>query len=98
MYVGVLLIVAGWSLLFPSMTLGVYAAALAVAFHLRVRFGEEPWLARQHGKAWARYASTVPRWIGRFGRPAAPRVDPHAEAGGKQPSARGILRTCAAIE
>ncbi len=64
MYAGVLCIVAGWALLFRSWGIGVYALGLAVAFHLRVVFGEEPWLARRHGEAWAEYARKVPRWIG----------------------------------
>lgn len=64
MYVAVLCIVAGWALLFRSWTLGLYAATLAVAFHLRVVHGEEPWLARTHGAAWFDYAARVPRWIG----------------------------------
>lgn len=63
MYIGVLLVVTGWALGFRSSALGLYAAALAVAFHLRVVFGEEPWLARTHGEAWTRYAAQVPRWI-----------------------------------
>ena len=64
MYVGVLLVVSGWALGFRAGALGVYAAALAVAFHLRVVLGEEPWLARTHGEAWAQYRQRVPRWIG----------------------------------
>jgi protein-S-isoprenylcysteine O-methyltransferase Ste14 len=34
-----------------------------VAFHLRVLFGEEPWLARTHGEAWDKYKASVPRWL-----------------------------------
>jgi protein-S-isoprenylcysteine O-methyltransferase Ste14 len=64
MYVAVLLIVSGWATLFASRTLWIYAAALAIAFHLRVIFGEEPWLARTHGVQWQRYKARVPRWLG----------------------------------
>jgi hypothetical protein len=32
-------------------------------FHLRVVFGEEPWLARTHGAAWTEYRARVPRWL-----------------------------------
>ena len=42
-----------------------YALAVMVAFHLRIVFGEEPWLARRHGDAWARYRADVARWLGR---------------------------------
>lgn len=64
MYVAVLLIVAGWALLFRSRAIGIYAAVLMLAFHARVVWGEEPWLARTHGTEWAAYASMVPRWLG----------------------------------
>lgn len=43
--------------------IAIYAVALAVAFHLRVLFGEEPWLARTQGVAWVRYYERVPRWL-----------------------------------
>ena len=65
MYVGVLAIVGGWAIGFGSWPLAAYAAALAVAFHLRVVLGEEPWLARTHGAAWTAYVVAVPRWLWR---------------------------------
>ena len=65
MYVGVLILVSGWALLFRSAPLALYAAGLLVAFHLRVVLGEEPWLARTHGAAWQAFADGVPRWVGR---------------------------------
>lgn len=68
MYIGVLLILIGWALLFHSTVLAGYAAAIAVAFHLRVVFGEEPWLARTHGDDWLTYQRSVPRWLGRPSR------------------------------
>lgn len=64
MYLGVLAIVTGWALLTGSGPLGWYAAGLALAFHLRVVWYEEPTLARSFGSDWAEYAATVPRWIG----------------------------------
>ena len=63
MYVGVLTILVGWALLFMSRTLLIYAAAIAVMFHLRVILGEEPWLARMHGAKWTAYKENVPRWF-----------------------------------
>lgn len=64
MYVAVVLILVGWSVTFHSVALAVYALAIAIAFHLRVVFGEEPWLARTHGEKWIRYRRHVPRWLG----------------------------------
>ena len=68
MYVAVLLVVCGWSLAFRSRTIAIYAAGLGVAFHLRIVFGEEPWLARTHGEAWTAYRMRVRRWLGAFSR------------------------------
>jgi len=64
MYLSVLLTLVGWSILLGGMTMWIYTAAIAVAFHLRVVFGEEPWLARTHGDEWITYRSDVPRWLG----------------------------------
>ena len=64
MYVAVVLVLLGWSALFHSSALLVYAAAVAAAFHLRVVFGEEPWLAQTHRSSWLRYSAQVPRWFG----------------------------------
>lgn len=64
MYVAVLLILCGWALVFPSRALSVYAGFVALAFHLRIVFHEEPWLARKHGAAWLAYRASAPRWIG----------------------------------
>ena len=64
MYVAVVLILAGWAVLFRSWTLAVYAVAVAAAFHVRVLVHEEPWLARSFGSRWDRYKAAVPRWIG----------------------------------
>jgi protein-S-isoprenylcysteine O-methyltransferase Ste14 len=63
MYVAVLLILAGWAALFQSRLLAAYACIVAVAFELRVVFGEESWLARTHGDEWIRYRAQVPRWL-----------------------------------
>ncbi|MCY1019121.1 methyltransferase family protein [Pyxidicoccus sp. MSG2] len=63
MYVSVLLVLLGWAMAFASRGLLLYALAVALAFHLRVVFGEEPWLARTHGEAWSAYARRVRRWL-----------------------------------
>jgi protein-S-isoprenylcysteine O-methyltransferase Ste14 len=36
---------------------------LVIVFHLRVVFGEEPWLSRTYGDEWQRYRQHVPRWL-----------------------------------
>jgi len=64
MYIAVLTILFGWATMFTSRTLWMYAAFIALAFHLRVILGEEPWLARTHGDEWAKYRACVPRWLG----------------------------------
>ena len=58
----------GWAGSFHSRPLAIYAIAVMVAFHIRVVHYEEPWLARTHGAAWARYKAEVPRWLVRGAR------------------------------
>jgi protein-S-isoprenylcysteine O-methyltransferase Ste14 len=41
----------------------LYAACVAVAFHLRVVFFEEPWAARTFGNQWYSYIARTPRWF-----------------------------------
>ena len=77
MYIAVLIMVCGWATMFASRALWIYAAALGVAFHLRVILGEEPWLARAHGAEWARYRTQVPRWLG-IASPQRWKKDPEA--------------------
>ena len=60
----VVMVLCGWALGFRARSLVIYAAVVAAAFHLRVVFGEEPWLARQYGNEWIRYKARVPRWLG----------------------------------
>jgi protein-S-isoprenylcysteine O-methyltransferase Ste14 len=63
MYVAVVLILLGWAVSFGSPGLFVYTVIVAIAFHLRVVLGEEPWLNRAHGAKWQEYSSRVPRWF-----------------------------------
>jgi protein-S-isoprenylcysteine O-methyltransferase Ste14 len=63
MYVAVALMLGGWALAFASLTIAIYAVFVIAAFHLRVVFGEEPWLARTHGTEWHQYKARVPRWL-----------------------------------
>jgi protein-S-isoprenylcysteine O-methyltransferase Ste14 len=64
MYVAVLVILVGWALAFSSLALAIYAAAVALAFHMRVIVYEEPRLARTFGTDWLAYRARVPRWLG----------------------------------
>lgn len=65
MYLAVLTLVVGWSMATGSGLLAWYAGALAIVFHLRVVFFEEPWLQRQFGAEWRAYSATVWRWLPR---------------------------------
>lgn len=67
MYVAVLAAVLGWSVVFRSTDLVVYAGGAALAFTLFVRLYEEPHLSREFGAAYDAYRSRVGRWIPRFG-------------------------------
>ena len=55
MYVGVSLMLLGWAMAFRSSGLLLYTLIVMLAFHLRVVFGEEPWLARTHQRKWNEY-------------------------------------------
>ena len=63
MYVAVTMMLVGWAVCFWSPALAIYTGTVMLGFHLRVVFGEEPWLARTHGAAWDQYKSKVPRWL-----------------------------------
>lgn len=65
MYVAVVIVLVGWAIAFRSRGLAVYAAGVALAFHVRVVTYEEPWLARTFGAEWLAYRARVPRWFGR---------------------------------
>jgi protein-S-isoprenylcysteine O-methyltransferase Ste14 len=67
-YVGVILVVLGEAVLSGWTVLFGYAALLAAAYHLFVRFYEEPTLRRTFGEDYVRYCGVVSRWLPR--RPA----------------------------
>lgn len=77
MYVAVLALVVGQSLLLARPVLVAYAAVLALAVVSFVRGYEEPALRAQHGAAYERYRAEVPGW---FPRLTARRAAPRAEA------------------
>jgi protein-S-isoprenylcysteine O-methyltransferase Ste14 len=68
MYVAVVLILCGWALAYASGTLWIYAGIVAVAFHVRTVWFEEPWLAARYGDEYAAYTARVRRWLGVRGR------------------------------
>ncbi|MEJ2007233.1 MAG: isoprenylcysteine carboxylmethyltransferase family protein [Acidobacteriota bacterium] len=65
MYLGALLVLAGETILFGSLTLLEYACIVALLFHLFVVLYEEPELARKFGADYASYRQNVPRWLPR---------------------------------
>jgi protein-S-isoprenylcysteine O-methyltransferase Ste14 len=64
-YLAALLIVSGQAWLFFSADLLIYAAALAVAFHLFVTGYEERRLGARFGEPYDAYRRTVRRWLPR---------------------------------
>jgi len=65
-YIAVVAMVVGQGLLFGSGAVLVYAAGLALAFHLFVVLYEEPTLRARFGEDYAAYCRRVPRWIPRW--------------------------------
>ena len=63
MYVGVLLVIAGWALLFRSPRVLGYGAAVALFFHLFVVAVEEPTLRGKFGRSYEQYCREVGRWV-----------------------------------
>jgi protein-S-isoprenylcysteine O-methyltransferase Ste14 len=63
MYISVLTLVVGWWLTTGSRLLAGYSTLLAIGFHLRVLYHEEPWLRRQFGDEWIAYSASVRRWL-----------------------------------
>ncbi|MCE7861273.1 MAG: isoprenylcysteine carboxylmethyltransferase family protein [Chloroflexi bacterium CFX2] len=66
MYVGVLLILIGHFVWFGYWRLLIYALIVLTAFHLFVRFYEEPNLRSRFGGSYEEYCRNVPRWIPRL--------------------------------
>ncbi len=70
MYIGVLLVLLGESIVFVSLSIFAYALMAWFFFHLFAVFYEEPALMRKFGASYEEYRKTVPCWI-----PGAPRAD-----------------------
>jgi protein-S-isoprenylcysteine O-methyltransferase Ste14 len=63
MYIGVVTTIVGQALLFGSLSLLLYAAAVWAATAAFVHLYEEPTLALQHGQAYESYRRTVRAWL-----------------------------------
>src|SRR5262245_57077679 len=64
-YVAGLAMIVGQALLLGAASLLVYAAGIAVGFHLFVVLYEEPTLRRTYGAQYEAYCRAVPRWVPR---------------------------------
>ena len=63
MYVGVMAVLLGEALLFPSAARLAYAIIVFLCFNLFIIAFEEPTLKRQFGKSYAKYRQRVGRWL-----------------------------------
>ncbi len=66
MYIGVLAMLAGETLLYLDLRLLSFLVAMAVIFNVFIRGYEERALGRQFGDGYARYCEAVPRWVPRW--------------------------------
>jgi len=66
MYLAVEALILGQAAFFASFDLVIYAAMIAVAFHLFVVWVEEPQLRRNFPAAYGRYCANVHRWLPRL--------------------------------
>jgi protein-S-isoprenylcysteine O-methyltransferase Ste14 len=68
MYIGVLLVIAGWSVFLQSWQILIYGAVVGMFFHLFVVLVEEPLLEGRFGESYLRYCREVGRWLPRMSR------------------------------
>jgi len=68
MYVGVSALILGQAAYYRSGKTLVYLCFVVTAFHLFVRFYEEPTLRRLFGEQYEEYRRKVPRWIFRLSK------------------------------
>jgi protein-S-isoprenylcysteine O-methyltransferase Ste14 len=65
MFASIVALLFGEAIVWPAKALLVYAACMALGFHVRVVFFEEPRLRRKFGAPFERYCRSVPRWLPR---------------------------------
>jgi protein-S-isoprenylcysteine O-methyltransferase Ste14 len=63
MYIGVLLMLIGLSVLFGSNSLGMYTMFVFISFNIFIVFFEEPRLRKDFGEDYMNYCKRVRRWI-----------------------------------
>jgi len=66
MYVGVLFILLGWTIVTASPMVFGFTLILSLAFHIRVVTSEEPWAEMTFCYEWLDYKDNVPRWLPRL--------------------------------
>lgn len=66
MYIGVLTVLCGESMILHSFTHMIYFLIVFLGFHLFVVLYEEPTLGKKFGSPYADYRKRVPRWIPKF--------------------------------
>ena len=69
-YVGVITVLIGETLLMGTSAMATYTASLFAMFTIWTKIYEEPWLAQTFPDDWPRYKREVPMWI--------PRLSPYA--------------------
>ena len=65
MYVGVLTVIVGWSLLFHAVELVFYTLVVSTCFQSFIVFYEEPHLRSEFGSEYEQYCARVGRWLPR---------------------------------
>jgi len=63
MYVGVLIVIFGWVVLYRSPAVALYGLAISLCFYSFVVFFEEPILSKRFGTDYEQYCAEVPRWL-----------------------------------
>ena len=63
MYIGVVLILLGYSMWFLSLRLIAYTGAIFFVIHMFIVLYEEPLLKQRFGESYIKYCQQVPRWI-----------------------------------
>lgn len=63
MYVGVLLILTGWTIATASPIVLGFSLFMCTAFYFRVKIHEEPWAEKTFADEWLKYKQNVPRWL-----------------------------------
>ena len=66
MYVGILLFISGWILLYQLSALILYGLGVAACFQLLVLFYEEPMLKTLFASDYEKYSTSVNRWLPQF--------------------------------